>query len=570
MIEAITAAFEGFSLLWPDESRKAGRRVPDTTRRDLELDCILPAFGLSEADRDRAAKILHFLPSEAETIGYRQDVLADLLAQPALTEALRELMPKLQTLEAYTVLPQSGPVAAAIHEVTWRLGELQLLVECIDTLEGAFGSAGGSVESQGLRRLHDLSRRLANNSNFKKLKKDLPELLGQFRSIASVTIRVNLDPQLRPAEAALVAVHSKPYTDSNLLSRLLGGESGELKGIAPLHNLTGKPKGPIIGPFPIMPPETDPFMLPLFRDLSRLMEKVSKPVAEALNRYVHVHSGFLTNLRADLAFYLGAAALIGQLKAHGLPVCRPEIAPEGERACEIEENYNVCLALQLIRTGTVEQLVRSDVRMGGREDTARIWILTGPNQGGKTTYMQAVGLSLVLAQAGLFVPGKRARISAADGIYTHYPAEERLELGTGRFGDEARRLSEIFAQAGRSSLILLNEALVGTNPGESLYLAQDVVRALRRLGARAIYTTHFHALAADADRLNEETPGDSRIGSLVASRMEAEGRDGAVQRSYRVQPGPPLGKSYAREIASHYGVSYEQLVEKLRERGVIE
>ncbi len=567
MIEEITSEFEGFSLLWPEETDKAGWSAPEATRRDLTLDCILPAFALAEADRKRAAQTLHFLPTEVKTIRYRQDVLADLLAQPALAEALRDLLPKIETLEAYTVLPQSGPVAAAIHAVTWRLGELQLLVECIDTLERAFRATGG-VQSKGLIRLHDLSGRLASSANFQKLKKELPELLGKFRSIASITIGVNLTPQLQPSEAALIGVHSEPYTDSNLLQRLLGSES-EMKGIAPLHNLSGKPTGPIFAPFPIAPPETDPMMLPLFRDLSSVMEKISKPVAAALNHYVHVHGGFLTHLRDDLAFYLGAAALLTELQAHGLPVCRPEIADMDERVCEIEENYNVCLALQLIREGTEENLVRSRVQLG--DEAARIWILTGPNQGGKTTYMQAVGLSQELAQAGLFVPGTRARISPVDGIYTHYPTEERLELGTGRFGDESRRLGEIFGQASRSSLVLLNEALVGTNPGESLYLAQDVVRALRRLGARAIYTTHFHTLAADADRLNEETPGDSRIGSLVASRMEAEGKAGrGVQRSYRVQPGPPLGRSYAREIASQYGVSYEQLVEKMKERGVIE
>jgi DNA mismatch repair ATPase MutS len=71
-------------------------------------------------------------------------------------------------------------------------------------------------------------------------------------------------------------------------------------------------------------------------------------------------------------------------------------------------------------------------------------ILTGPNQGGKTTYMQAIGLAQVMAQSGLFVPGRRARISPVDGIHTHFPVEERVGLGLGRFGDEARRIRTLF------------------------------------------------------------------------------------------------------------------------------
>src|SRR5712692_2754193 len=113
------------------------------------------------------------------------------------------------------------------------------------------------------------------------------------------------------------------------------------------------------------------------------------------------------------------------------------------------------------------------------------------------------------------------RWDTPDNIYTHYPVEEHLARGTGRFGDEAQRLSQIFTRGTRHSLILLNESLASTNPGESLYIAQDIVRILRRLGARAIFATHLHELAADVAALNASTTGESRIVSLVASRTEA-------------------------------------------------
>jgi DNA mismatch repair protein MutS len=145
--------------------------------------------------------------------------------------------------------------------------------------------------------------------------------------------------------------------------------------------------------------------------------------------------------------------------------------------------------------------------------------------------------------------------------------EEQLAKGTGRFGEEAQRLSQIFAHGTRHSLILLNESLASTNAGESLYIAQDLVRILRRMGARAIFATHLHDLAADVDTLNANTAGDSLIVSLVASRS-ADG-DG-VQRSYKIIPGPPMGRSYAREIAAQYGISYEQLAALLQQRGVLE
>jgi DNA mismatch repair ATPase MutS len=201
-------------------------------------------------------------------------------------------------------------------------------------------------------------------------------------------------------------------------------------------------------------------------------------------------------------------------------------------------------------------------------DDGRIGILTGPNQGGKTTYTQMVGLCQLLGQTGLWVPAAQARLSPVDNIYTHYPVEEQLARGTGRFGDEAQRLSQIFAHGTRHSLVLLNESLASTNPGESLYIAQDIMRILRRLGTRAIFATHLHELAADVATLNASTTGESRIVSLVASRTEA-GEDGH-RCAYKIVPGPPLGRSYAREIAAQYGISYDQLTALLQQRGMLD
>jgi DNA mismatch repair ATPase MutS len=191
--------------------------------------------------------------------------------------------------------------------------------------------------------------------------------------------------------------------------------------------------------------------------------------------------------------------------------------------------------------------------------------------------MQAVGLAQVLAQAGLFVPARSARITPVDGIYTHFPAKEHLELDTGRLGEEAQRLRDLFATATADSLILLNESLSTTSHGESLVLARDVLRALSLLGCRAIFTTHLHELARETDRLNGENPGQGRIASLVSLVEEADGGGRSVpeepsrpvRRTFRIRPGTPAGYSYAREIAAKHGVSYPQLAELLRKRGIV-
>jgi DNA mismatch repair ATPase MutS len=399
-----------------------------------------------------------------------------------------------------------------------------------------------------------------------QLTRELPQLLRTIRANVSVTIGVNLDDQFRPVAATLLSVNAQKFTSSTFLDRLLGNPGEDFKGLGPLHTVPDLPPGH--GPSRTRGSTRDvnPFMDPLFRDLAKVLDGVCQPIAQALRHYDTLHSGFLSALRDDLTFYLAAVRLMERLHSRGLPVCRPEIAPMTERVCELQEAYSLNLALHQIRHADDSAgIITNDVHMG---DNGRIGILTGPNQGGKTTYTQMVGLCQILAQTGVWVPAARARISPVDNIYTHYPVEEQVAKGTGRFGDEAQRLSAIFSRGTRHSLVLLNESLASTDSGESLYIAQDIVRVLRRLGARAIFATHLHELAADVDALNASTDGDSLIVSLVASWRDAS--EESPGRSYKIAPGPPLGRSYAREIAAQYGISYDQLTALLQKREVLD
>lgn len=425
-------------------------------------------------------------------IAHRQAVLDDLLAAPALSEALVALLPALDELALFTARPAS--TESSLQEVTRRAGELELLVGCVERLAVAFDAALGGIRSSGLATLRAYVEGRRADPAFQRLSAALPGLLAELRSSASVTIGVNLDPYLRPEEAMLQAVHPTRFTESGLLARFFGATSAPGRGIGPLHTLPLLTESSDIisgggAPLPGPSRRAEPMMEPLFRDLSRVLEKVTRPVAQELRQHA-AHSGRpLVELRRRVIFFSYAVALIRRIEATGLPLCRPVLAPPDERVCKVEGLYNLQLALHLAGQhpeGLAERVVTSDSILGPR---GRIVILTGPNQGGKTTYLQAVGQAHALAQAGLRVPGRLARISPADAIFTHFPIEERLERGTGRFGDEARRVRAIFEGVTRQSLVPLNETFATTSAGESLYLARDVVWLLRRLGVRAIYTT---------------------------------------------------------------------------------
>lgn len=528
--------------------------------QDLELEQTLLAFAPHSQGRARMREMLLSLCTDPAVIAYRQDILDDLWQHPEFVTRLETLLPDISTLEAYHASFDRRRLP--LQDVTWRLGELEQLVHCVEALHELFRHHGATIQAQGWRTLRDLVTQTVQDAVYQQLTRELPEMLRLVRSKASVTIGVNLDSRLRPVAATLLAVNAKKFTASSFLKRLFGQQESEFTGVGPLHTV------PTLDPLRLTPnqAEMNPLLVPLFHDLARILDTVCQPVATALGRYVSLHSQWLAALSGDLAFYLAAVRLRQRFQASGLPVCRPEIMPMQERFCEWRDGYNFNLALQCLEEGREPgSIVTNDVHLGER---GRIGILTGPNQGGKTTYIQMIGLCHVLAQAGLWVPARTARLSPVDAIYTHYPVAEQLEKATGRFGDEAQRLSEIFTRATRHSLMLLNESLASTSPGEGLYIAQDLVRILRRLGVRAIFATHLHELAADVTSLNASTPGDSLIISLVASRRD-EAEAGTL-RSFKIMPGAPLGRSYASEVAARYGMSYDQLTALLQERGVLE
>ncbi len=568
------------SLLWPQgtDPRAVARppRLKGQAAADLNLRRLADAIGAAHGHTSAILDILCYLCDDPAVIRYRQDVLADLLDHPALAEGLAALLPQIQTLESYAFSARPGQ--SPLYEVVWRVGQLEAYVEVIGGLNAVFEEHGQHIRAAGLIALRERAAAIAAEDTFQTLAAELPELVQNVRGIASITIGINLDDQLRPAEATLLAVNSKKFqgAGSSLLGMLFGrhADAEGWAGIAPLH--TARPDGPL--PAGTRGVKFDnPMMYPLFRDLADVTKKALRPVASVLGRYVRVNIHFLDDIGAELAFYLGAARLVRALQEAGLPTCRPALASMKARVCTVEDAYNINLALRLLaeRRSTSDPppdlraaIVLNDIRF---DDDGRIFVLTGPNQGGKTTYTQAIGLIHVLAGAGLFVPGRRATLSPVDNIFTHFPVEERPDAGIGRLGEEAQRLSTIFSRATRHSLVLLNESLSSTSPGESLYLARDVVRALRMLGARATFATHLHDLAADCDELNTETPGDSVIISLVSLAVEGDARDGDdVQQTYRIVAGPPRGRSYAREIAARYGISYEQLADLLNRRGVVD
>jgi DNA mismatch repair protein MutS len=558
-----------FSLLWCDAASQSMTRLNDSyAALDLNITALVQHLAFAPQYEATTRAILLNLCRDETDVSYRQAILADLLSYPDFADQLTDALEAIGDLEKYLTQPQWQDTA--LQKVAWRISELAHYVDCVEQVTTILTRAGDRLQSEGLQKLRATFEDILNDPTFAQLRAELPTLLPNIRRIASVTVGINLDDELRPTTVTLLALNTEPFVGISLMDRLFRKPPQGQPGIAPLHNSRQFNMGSYQGDIELRKLDS-PFMPPLFRDVMILLEDTSRPVVQALKKYTQINSQFLIALKPELAFYLGAVKFIHKLHAVGLSTCAPDIIAAEERTTALRGLYNVNLAWQLRgRFPKVNDvLVTSDAEFGAE---GRVFILTGPNQGGKTTYIQAIGLAQLLGQAGLHVPATQAKLSLVDGIYTHFATEERPELEAGRLGEEARRLNSIFQRATRYSLILLNESLASTSVRESVFIGRDVLRIMRVMGVRAIFATHLHDLALECAALNDNTPGDSPIVSLISVvDVDNEHTNGSsVHRTYRIVRGQPTGNSYAIELAAKYGISFDLLMAGLRERKVVD
>src|SRR5439155_20447152 len=230
-----------------------------------------------------------------------------------------------------------------VGQIVQRLGELELYVDAAVSLDEAL--EGSSPCAPALQALRASVHALVSAPAFEALRAELPALRAHLDEVQCITIGVNLSSDLRPESAAILSIDSKKIEGrGGLLERLLGHEAA-LRGITQLR---GRPGTSLRSLFPPMQVDAQGRHNDLVQDLRRLLERVTAPMGEAIERYAWVHTRAFADLEAELSFMLNGVALIERLRAAGLPMCRPEIRPVDARVSCLDEGYNVSLALRMM------------------------------------------------------------------------------------------------------------------------------------------------------------------------------------------------------------------------------
>ncbi len=476
-----------------DTKRGLPRNEPDLTK-DLELDVLLQAM----AGEDKfllgvARSGLHSGLASPEEIVYRQRVLADCIAEPQIVKELYQV--------AVTALAEEKKIIGWLfrdspESILHRARQvMQLFVDTLRRLRGIGDANAGRFGSAGFGRLFAMLASELDDDYLAEIQAHLDELAFRRGTLISAGLGegckgVRYVLRRHPEQSRRVRV---PRRDRAAYTFVLADrdEAG-------------------------------------LRTLSELNSRGLNGTANALAQSVDHIRSFFQMLRAELGFYLGCMNLRDRLTANGEPVCFPAPAGPGEVRLSAKGLYDPCLTVRL-----TARAVGNDVHADGK----RLIMITGANQGGKSTFLRSLGLAQLMMQAGMFVAAESFTASTSTGVFTHFKREEDATMEQGKLDEELARMGGIAAQVTAGGLLLCNESFASTNEREGSEIARQIIRALTEAAVRVVFVTHLYDLAQGFFAADEDT-------SLF---LRAERRPDGT-RTFRLRPGEPLPTSHGQDL----------------------
>jgi DNA mismatch repair protein MutS2 len=513
--QALTFAFatggsgEAFTRILCQGKLAPSRFHPEAFAKDLFVaDFVARCLVVKHDERPltlhRAALVreLSHPPRDLEVTRLRQRVLGELAGSAELEAGAIRVFSRIRELSLLLEAADRGKRYDAIGR------RLEILRAVKDALE-LTGSAFVSAQSE-LSRAHEFARAALSNPAFAELT-DLLDYEGKLATL-DLRVEVSYDGQLR--SFAIVR------TEENRSNPFY---------VSPLRRFWSR-----VQMF---------FRGYRFREaeiLGQLANRVFDGIQDAVIG--------LFQLGLHLEFYLAGLGLRARAAGLGLSMCLPELVSEdaaGDTGSQLSELFNPLLLLE----NRAPQPASLSAPARG------FTIITGPNSGGKTRLIQALGLTQLLAQAGLFVPAAKARLVARDGLFVSLIQETTADQPEGHLGMELLRIRRLFEELEPNSLVILDELCSGTNPSEGEEIFRLVVDLLSELGPQAFITTHFLRFAGDLER-ERPLPG------LAFLQVELDAQN---EPTYGFVPGVAK-TSLAGKTAERLGVTREALEALVREK----
>lgn len=464
--------------------------------QDLELNTLLNVMARGDQFLfDVAKKALLSSLDSPDAILYRQHILKDCLKNTQVIRAIYALA--VETIESekknYWSIFRDSPETLLNRSVE----VMQMFVGMLKKLRTIAQEQSGRFESEGFRTLFAMLIRELDDAYFASVEQHLKEL--QFRD--GVMMSAELDWGNKGTNYVL---RKLPEVDRGWINHLFAKK-----------------------------PETHTFCI-ADRDesgwnaLRDLKDQGLNLAANALAQSNDHILSFFRMMRAELGFYVSCLNLQEQLAQLEAPIAFPAPAAAQERRHTFHGLYDVCLALSL-----KQRITGNDVNA----DQKDLVIITGANQGGKSTFLRSIGLAQLMMQAGMFVPAQSFAANLCTGIFTHYKREEDTTMESGKFDEELSRMSAIVDKITPNALLLFNESFAATNEREGSEIASQIVSGLLDKHIEVFFVTHLYAFA-------HHFYAQSMKNALY---LRAERREDG-RRTFKLVEGEPLETSFGEDL----------------------
>lgn len=486
-------------LLYRNKGFDRSQTLPETAKNleeDLELTLLFDRMG-GGGDQyleETARRVMLAGLAEQTDIRYRQEILKDCLNHRKELRQLYHLACAAEEndLEKYMGFFQDTP--ENILESARKA--LEAFVPFLKQLSELAQQAGDDWESAGFHAFFTMIRQELDGDYIRQIAGHMRELAFQ----KGILLKAGLGKGLRPDRYTLYRWQTKKET---VKGRFFGRRTSS---------------------YALYIPDYDKERTGMLADIK------NRGLMETAGVMAQVCAGirlFFSDLKNELSFYVGCLNLYESLIEIGVPVSFPVPREKGDGICAFENLCSITLALQLkeaIPGNTVDASNKSLI------------MITGANQGGKTTFLRSVGQACLMAQCGMFVTADRFDM-APGMVYTHFIREEDGTMKSGKLDEELKRMSRIVDFLTPGAVLFMNESFSSTNEQEGSEIAGHILQALTEQGIRIFFVSHFYKLAK---KCYDENTGAYLF--LRANRNE----DGS--RSYILKEGEPLTTGYGEDI----------------------
>ena len=545
---------------------------------DLELtrlsQLLFPGLGAAEA----LAFASGLLTDDAGTIRLRQEILEDLLAHPALREAMEKLRGILDEMEACDKgvrdnltglkvsrldaavdglkkavlkleknLSQQGADILEENAADNRYAQLlrfthfrrrltALYAEALGLLRGS--TRGKSFISAPLRALGDWAEECWQKDRIAETEKALAALDAEWKGVGSFAVDVCLDARRSVVGLEMAEVRETPYARPGMLEAAGSGE--ERSGVTSLLQFPQTGTGTLFQEYLLSEVGYE-----VRNKLTKLRESLSKlPVSGAKE---------LLTLRDALRFYTGAAAFAEKLRSRGVPLCAPTLTEE------TTFRFRGAMLPEQSCTGALPVPNDLTLAKGGSI------LMTGPNSSGKTCCLIMAGQLIFLGQLGCLLPAREASFSPRDRLLTLFAAGESETGEDSRMGLEVQRIKLLQEQMTPRSIFFFNEPMTSTSATEGGQICVDLLADLAGKGVPSLLVTHFNHIWPQLKARFEEMGLGEGLQSLV---MTAEETAEGLRYLYKLKEAPPPPSSHARAVVAAKGVTLEAMMAGLSRRGL--